>query len=149
STVRQTSVIRIASVARAIPIYLKVYALFARYGLVYGIDEIEPLQVLRYDGAVRGHYDWHEDTAVRSEVSRRRLSLVVQLSSADEYEGGNLDVEIDGRLIRTSKQQGSAVLFLSETRHRVTMVKRGTRYALVCWARAAHIPAIPAIVILR
>ena len=82
-----------------------------------------------YEGG--GHYDWHMDcgTAIQNQ---RKISVTVQLSSPDEYEGGDLEFNI-GRRLTAQRHQGDAVIFPSFYLHRVTPVTKGTRKSFVLW----------------
>ena len=95
------------------------------------------IQFTRYDGAVgaqsQGHYDWHHDVHFASQDDLdRKISLSVQLSDEDDYEGGDLEFE---EVITSAnfRAKGTMVLFPSYLRHRITPVRRGTRYSLVAW----------------
>ncbi len=52
-------------------------------------------QIARYTADVKGHYDWHIDLGT-GRFSQRKLSLSVQLSAADGYDGGDLDFQLRG-----------------------------------------------------
>ena len=57
----------------------------------------------------------------------RHKTLVIQLSDAKDYEGGELVVED----IITSKELGNAILFSAQSIHEVKKVTRGERYSLI------------------
>jgi PKHD-type hydroxylase len=101
----------------------------------YGLD-VEGFgtgcQIARYSGDVQGHYDWHSDLGT-GRFSRRKLSLSVQLSAADAYEGGDLEFHLRGLDAVKMRQQGTMIAFPSYLEHRVTPVVRGERYSLVAW----------------
>lgn len=100
-------------------------------------------------------YTWHTDAGPLPLPNGviRKLSMTVQLSDPDEYEGGHFqwlepqrqldkitqgDTTIDlNESIRTvpfsAKQKGSVVVFPSFVYHQVTPVIRGTRKSLVVW----------------
>lgn len=59
----------------------------------------------------------------------RKLTLIIQLSEKDSYEGGVLI--IDNNPI--SKQIGNLVLFDSGVIHEVTKLSSGERFVLVSW----------------
>lgn len=75
------------------------------------------------------HYSWHIDKG----VGVRKLSMSIQLSDPDEYEGGDLEILIGGDPIKLKKEKGTAFFFPSYVLHRVTPVTAGTRKSLVCW----------------
>ena len=64
----------------------------------------------------------------------RKLSFALQLSSPDDYEGGNV-VLLDegGKKYIVPRQRGTVVLFDSRTQHRVNKVKSGVRKSIVGW----------------
>ncbi|MFT6819708.1 MAG: PKHD-type hydroxylase [Myxococcota bacterium] len=84
--------------------------------------------VLRY-GAGQ-HYAWHVDMG-RDDLASRKLSVIVLLSDADAYEGGDLEWMPD--LGPCPRQLGTVILFPSFIPHRVTPVTSGERFALVAW----------------
>jgi PKHD-type hydroxylase len=92
---------------------------------------IEGIQFTKYE-APGQHYDWHIDKGNFGPT--RKLSLTIQLSDPEEYEGGDLEVNIGVRnTISCEKTQGCATFFPSYILHKVTPVTKGTRYSLVAW----------------
>ena len=91
----------------------------------------EKLQVARYDADREGAYDWHVDFGLKQQT--RKLSISIQLSASDEYEGGDLEFDLGTEITKVGREQGLAVAFPSFVRHRVAPVTRGTRYSLVAW----------------
>jgi predicted 2-oxoglutarate/Fe(II)-dependent dioxygenase YbiX len=64
----------------------------------------------------------------------RKLSVVVQLSDPEDYEGGNLQIMgEDGKSYIAPRQKGSVIVFDSRAQHRVLKVKKGLRKSLVAW----------------
>jgi PKHD-type hydroxylase len=90
----------------------------------------EGLQFTRYV-APTGHYDRHIDKSFQGQI--RKLSLTIQLSSTDEYEGGGLMLFYDRNTIVMPKEQGRMIAFPSYVLHQVEPVTMGTRYSLVAW----------------
>ncbi len=88
----------------------------------------EGMQVASYDP--EGHYDWHSDLGTGA-YSVRKLSLSVQLSDTDDYEGGELEFMAGNE--PAPKKIGSLVAFPSFLVHRVRPVTRGNRMSLVSW----------------
>jgi PKHD-type hydroxylase len=91
----------------------------------------EPFQYTTYR-AGGDHYDWHMDKGNNTTIPRK-LSMVVQLSSPDEYEGGDLELFTGAEPTKIEKIKGLAVVFPSWIMHRVTPVTAGTRRSLVIW----------------
>lgn len=79
-----------------------------------------------------GHYNWHIDKA--PEAGIRKLSVSLQLSNPDDYEGGDLELWFGGKEpIKIEKTRGFMTFFPSYAMHRVAPVTKGTRKSLVCW----------------
>ena len=89
------------------------------------------MQVARYDAAREGGYDWHIDFGPGAQS--RKLSLSVQLSKPDAYEGGDLEFDVGLGPKSAGRACGLAIAFPSFIRHRVTPVTRGVRCSLVAW----------------
>ena len=116
--------------------------------------DAETMQYTRYEEGQ--YYHWHNDSGLathykpvsvgnRSEGRQedfvnenlelvRKLSFALQLSSPDDYEGGNV-VLLDeaGKKYIVPRQRGTMVLFDSRTQHRVNKVKSGVRKSIVGW----------------
>jgi PKHD-type hydroxylase len=80
-----------------------------------------------------GHYDWHMDMG-DSYLSMRKVSITMQLSHPDEYEGGDLQFMRSQYVETAPRQFGSVIVFPSYLLHRVTSVTKGTRKSLVLWS---------------
>lgn len=79
-----------------------------------------------------GHFDWHDDYSHEGDHSPRKLTIIFQLSSGDDYEGG--DFQSWGVPVETlSRERGSVLVLPSFVPHRVTPVTRGMRRILVAW----------------
>jgi len=61
------------------------------------------------------------------------LSLTIQLSSPDDYEGGELALQFKKDAEIMPKELGKMVIFPSYILHEVRPVTKGTRYSLVAW----------------
>lgn len=82
--------------------------------------------------AGRGHFHWHNDYSHESDESPRKLTVIIQLSEADEYEGG--DLEVFGALTTVlPRDRGSVICLPSFVPHRVTAVTSGMRRVIVAW----------------
>ena len=109
-------------------------------------DWNEAVQIILYEKG--GHYDWHTDQSHTPTESAdknfhnkvRKLSLSLQLSDPDEYEGGNLEFrwlshgKVVTKNLSEAREKGTVVVFPSFIWHRVTPVTRGERIALVNWS---------------
>lgn len=64
----------------------------------------------------------------------RKLSIVMQLSHHDDYEGGNLQLMNDGgQSYFAPRKKGTIIIFDSRAQHRVLKVTKGVRKSLVGW----------------
>ena len=84
-----------------------------------------------------GHYTWHQDIGPGM-LSKRKISITVQLSGPEEYEGGDLEVFTggnykEGDFIKSPKGMGTVFIFPSYLLHRVTPVTKGIRRSFVLW----------------
>lgn len=99
-----------------------------RYDLT-GFDE--EAQVGRY---AEGHfYDWHIDRGGRGAGRTRKLTVSVQLTDPADYDGGDLELNPDGRVIAAPRDRGIAIVFPANTLHRVAPISAGVRHSLVIW----------------
>jgi PKHD-type hydroxylase len=95
----------------------------------------EALQLTNYHEAKQGMYGWHQDFGATG--VNRKLSLVLQLSDPNDYEGGSLEIMTSGNPQAIQKKRGLIVVFPSWTLHQVTPVVKGTRQTLVTWVSGA------------
>ena len=73
----------------------------------------ESIEFISYDGSGSEHYGWHLDIDGGLK-SRRKLSIVIQLSDENECEGGELQIDtcnLDGQLTVGNKKRGSMIFF--------------------------------------
>ena len=80
-----------------------------------------------------GHYDYHLDVGGGYPLNQRKISITVQLTGADEYEGGNFEILRGKNPESLPKIKGCVLVFPSYLMHRVTPVTSGTRRSLVLW----------------
>ena len=107
----------------------------------FGFDIVAPLelQFTEYREANMGHYDWHHDVWLESpQPFSRKLSVVVQLSSPDDYEGGEFEFFGLQNPGATFLPQGSILIFPSFLQHRVLPVTKGLRRSLVTWVEGPN-----------
>tara|TARA_Y100000114_G_scaffold100901_1_gene94026 strand:- start:4002 stop:4574 length:573 start_codon:yes stop_codon:yes gene_type:complete len=110
----------------------------------YGFDlwGHEPFQITKYDEKNKGKYDPHVDGAYDDPSNKivRKLSVSIQLTSSEYYEGGNLVFPDDKNNfnIDDSREQGTAIFFPSYVKHGVEPVTKGIRFSLVCWSNGPN-----------
>lgn len=91
----------------------------------------ELIQLTNYHEDRQGTYTWHQDFGGRG--SSRKLSMVVQLSEPEDYEGGELQILTHANPATIQKKRGFITVFPAWTLHQVTPVVKGTRQTLVAW----------------
>jgi PKHD-type hydroxylase len=107
----------------------------------FGVDVEAPyeLQFTEYRATNKGHYDWHQDFWLESpRPYARKLSVVVQLSSPQDYEGGEFEFFGIAKPGDTFAGRGSMLIFPSFLQHRVLPVTRGVRRSLVTWVEGPN-----------
>ena len=91
----------------------------------------ESIQLTNYHESRQGTYKWHQDFGASG--SSRKLSLVLQLSDPEDYEGGELQILTTGQANSMQKKRGLITVFPAWTLHQVTPVIKGNRQTLVAW----------------
>ena len=127
-----------------------------RENFLYDIRNIdgENIQFTRYEEGQ--FYGWHNDAGLQTHYKPvstgnrseglaqdflnekieliRKLSVVVQLSDPEDYEGGNLQIlSDDDKSYFVPRQRGTVIVFDSRAKHRVLKVTKGVRKSLVGW----------------
>ena len=110
------------------------------FGVDYNPQGARSLQFSIYQADAEGgghYYHPHQDSTLVSgdRPTQRKLSVVVQLSKPDDYEGGDfkmyyVSAHPPADVIR---RQGTVLVFPSLLMHGVEQVTRGTRHSLVGW----------------
>tara|TARA_R110001592_G_scaffold264256_1_gene529652 strand:- start:1142 stop:1798 length:657 start_codon:yes stop_codon:yes gene_type:complete len=133
-------------------------------GWRFDVRSIENIQFTKY--GLNQHYDWHIDgdsdhhaskvfvdnkttfgineTADQNMVGLcRKISVSIQLSNSEDYEGGDMYFTDMPKHSQTSelntwtnpefRQKGSVIVFPSFIRHKVSPVTKGTRLSAVAW----------------
>ena len=95
--------------------------------------DIEGVQLSRYRVGqfYNKHMDFNGDQATKSHT--RKLSMSVQLSDENTYDGGDLVIHFGGKYFTSPRVKGSVIVFDSRLTHEVTPITRGERYSLVKW----------------
>jgi predicted 2-oxoglutarate/Fe(II)-dependent dioxygenase YbiX len=119
-----------------------------RENFLYDLTAIdnESMQYTFYD--VGQFYDWHTDSSLAiykkpenfdqaltpSPEYIRKLSVILQLSNEEDYQGGNIELMSDeGEVYTAPKEKGTFIVFDSRTKHRVTEITGGLRKSVVAW----------------
>lgn len=102
----------------------------------------ETIQYTEYDSRELGKYEWHQDIGP-NDLSARKISITVQLSDNDEYEGGDLCFwhggdSLDKNYDVADKRKGNVIIFPSYLVHTVKPVTKGIRKSFVLWLGGGH-----------
>jgi PKHD-type hydroxylase len=115
-------------------IFYRVWDVVSLYNLKYGFElaeDMEQAQLTRYN--IGQHYDWHMDLGSQ-QLSLRKITAVVELTSNESVTGGGLEVfygqSVENKL---DLDIGDIVVFPSFVMHRAATVDSGTRWSLVFW----------------
>ncbi len=87
------------------------------------------IQFSEYDSLIGGKYDKHIDVGDSNIHACRKLSVILQLSDENHYEGGDVCIRDNP----VSRKQGTVAVFPSFLEHNVNKVTKGVRYSLVLW----------------
>ena len=112
---------------RVTDITLNLNERFFKFDL-FGLNE--GFQFTNYE-APSGKYGKHVDRGINMPV--RKLSISIQLTNPEEYEGGELYLYNDDKGTLMDKIQGTLILFPSYVLHEVMPVTKGERNSLVTW----------------
>tara|TARA_B100001996_G_C18409562_1_gene496333 strand:- start:53 stop:637 length:585 start_codon:yes stop_codon:yes gene_type:complete len=107
---------------------------------LYDISSIENKRIQYSEYTKDNFYTWHSDQdidTIESNNEVRKLSFTLQLSSGDEYTGGDVQFySRDGKRsssFMAPRNRGDLIIFDSRTVHRVRKIKSGVRKSLVGW----------------
>ena len=117
---------------RVTDITLNLNEKFFKFDL-FGINE--GFQFTNYE-APSGKYGKHVDRAINMCV--RKLSISIQLTNPEDYEGGELKLYDSEEETLMSKEQGTLIIFPSYVLHEVMPVTKGERNSLVTWVTGKH-----------
>ena len=95
---------------------------------LFGLNE--GFQFTNYE-APSGKYGKHVDRGINMVV--RKLSISIQLTNPEEYEGGELYLYDGDKGTLMDKAQGTLIIFPSYVLHEVMPVTKGERNSLVTW----------------
>jgi len=90
----------------------------------------QELQLTKYSKG--DFFDWHLDFG-SGEISARKLSMTIQLSDPDDYEGGDLQFMMNQKVVNAPREKGTIIIFPSFVMHRVTPITKGVRQSIVGW----------------
>ena len=92
-------------------------------------------QFTEYHGDQNGHYGVHHDVDfINDNPLDRKLSITVQLSNPEDYEGGSFEFyDCENPQPDQLRRRGTILVFPSYFAHAVHPVTSGIRYSMVAW----------------
>lgn len=99
----------------------------------FNLNGFSEFQIAEY--TKNDFYSEHIDSNTNDTASQRKISVTVQLSNSEEYEGGDFifGCNINNPSKESMRNKGSILCFPSFVPHRIDKVTQGKRYALVGW----------------
>lgn len=106
-----------------------------RVAFGFDVTSAGDVQFTEYSAEYEGKYDWHHDVDWKGKNAfDRKISLVLQLSDPNDYEGCDFEFfEVQNPEPKALKTRGTVICFPSYISHRVTEITKGTRHSLVAW----------------
>mgnify|MGYP003119189090 FL=1 len=99
----------------------------------FDITSMGDIQYTEYDAKYKGHYNWHHDIQWdNTNAYDRKLSITMQLSESDDYEGGDFEFS-ECETPDNCRKLGTVLVFPSYLQHKVSPVTKGKRKSLVGW----------------
>lgn len=99
----------------------------------FDIATIFDVQFTEYNADEQQFYGWHHDINFTADTGYdRKISVIIQLSDPEDYEGGEFEFQ-ELQAPETFKKRGSVLTFPSYLTHQVKPVTKGTRHSLVTW----------------
>lgn len=102
----------------------------------FNVTHLPPLQFTEYTEEDKSEYKSHQDVFWLNPTPRhRKITLILQLSDPNDYDGGDLILENVGEKppAENIRAQGTFIAFPSFVYHSLTPVTRGKRHSLVAW----------------
>lgn len=103
----------------------------------FHISKFDYIQYAEYNSNEQGEYKRHHDIFYMNNDPKyhRKLSMVIQLTDPDTYEGGDLELyHIDSEVPKDMfRNQGSVIVFPSFTEHAALPVTKGIRNSMAVW----------------
>jgi PKHD-type hydroxylase len=115
------------------------YASFANINAGWNFDITYPQNVQYAKYFPDQHYTPHTDDFFgKNQNEMRKLSVAIQISDPNNYEGGDFIIEgpeNNGEFVSINdfRKRGSVIVFPSVIKHGITPVIRGVRHSVVCW----------------
>lgn len=106
-------------------------------GVKFDFTNISSIQYASYNKGDK--FKWHRDP-IETNVSipQRSFTMSLNITDGNEYEGGELLIKHDGKVLTLGREAGSYIIFPAFLRHQACEVLSGTREAIVVWTQSSH-----------
>ena len=105
---------------------------YFNFDISAGVSQID---LLKYESG--GKYDWHQDVNWDRKSSHRKITMIIQLSDSEDYQGGGLEFKDKDVDMSEFRRRGSAFLFPSCLVHRIEPLTSGQRQSIVAWVNGS------------
>ena len=102
----------------------------------FHVDNLEYIQLARYNSTISGEYKRHQDVFwINNESRHRKLTAIIQLTDPNTYTGGDFTLFDCNEYPNPEdiKQQGTVIFIPSFIFHQVNPITSGIRHSLVMW----------------
>lgn len=107
---------------------------YFNFDISAGVSQID---LLKYESG--GKYDWHQDVNWDRKGSHRKITMIIQLSDSEDYQGGGLEFKDKDVDMSEFRRRGSAFLFPSCLVHRIEPLTSGQRQSIVAWVNGSAV----------
>jgi PKHD-type hydroxylase len=138
--IRVTQVAWVHRMAETEALYRQMEAIVLRLNrdlFHFDLSGLTTMQYAVYREGDRSYFDWHNDYGRARDYpgqEPRKITLSLQLSDGDTYDGCNLEIRAAHPLDVAPRDRGALIAFRATALHRVTPITRGSRKCLVAWA---------------
>lgn len=105
--------------------------IYEKIGWEICLTQMSPIIYSKF--SIADHYDWHYDKVpILNMIPHYSMTCFLN----DDYEGGELDIEIGDSVKSFKLSPGKAVFYPTKFKHRVARVTSGTRKVFCSWLRS-------------
>jgi len=97
-------------------------------------QQVYPCLISKYQKGMK--YGWHVDSPIMGNMLRTDVAMTIFLNNADEYEGGELELQSPTGTVQFKLNRGEAVCYPCTQVHRVNEVTGGERRVAVTWIQS-------------
>lgn len=99
----------------------------------YNVTNLGSTEFFTYEEGM--FYTPHTDVSdhIDNYTHGRKLTVIIQLSNSDDYDGGNLILYRKLKPQLFPREKGTVIVFNSSMTHAISKVTRGTRHSLCGW----------------